>query len=202
MSKFNKVLKAIRKKVKLSSLLLLLLTFSVNSFAWFIYATKVDSSISARVKAWKVQFVAGEEEIEEYVNFSIPLMYPGMENYTDGITVSNSGETTAKVSYEILSVRIMDDVYTANGSTLTSQMLDSMLRNDYPFLITLGFTSGSVSSGGSGEFKLSASWAYESNDDDLDTYWGKLAYDYKEENPDSACIELTIKISAVQTPNS
>lgn len=201
MSTLKKTIKVIKKRIKLSSLIMLLLTFSMNSFAWFIYATKVDSSITAKVKAWKVQFVTGEDEIVEYVNFTIPVMYPGMATYTDMITVSNDGETSANVSYEILSVDIMGSLYEADGVTFTSQMLESMLRNDYPFKIIFGFSSLSIGSGGSGTFSLSASWAYETGNDATDTYWGNQAYNYMNAHPDTPMITLEVKISAVQPPD-
>ena len=48
------VIKRVLKKVKLSTVLLLFFLLSTNVFAWFIYTTKVDSNITAHVKAWNV----------------------------------------------------------------------------------------------------------------------------------------------------
>ena len=70
-NKFFIFLKVIRKRVKLSTLLMLIITFSSSTFAWFIYATKVDSGITAHVKAWNVSFEVGDEEIEENMPLEI-----------------------------------------------------------------------------------------------------------------------------------
>ena len=42
--------KKIIKKVKFKTLFLLMITLASNSFAWFIYTTKVSSNISAKVR--------------------------------------------------------------------------------------------------------------------------------------------------------
>ena len=41
-------------------------------------------------------------------------------------------------------------------------------------------------------------WPFESGDDELDTNWGKLAYDYKKNYPDNPSIELKVKIYITQ----
>ena len=49
-SKLKKIFRVLKKRVKLRTLLFLALALAVNSFAWFIYANKVDSGIGAKVK--------------------------------------------------------------------------------------------------------------------------------------------------------
>ena len=83
--------KVLRKRVKLSTLLMLIVTFSSSTFAWFIYATKVDSGITAHVKAWNVLFEVGDDEIEENMHFDVSDLYPGMMTYTDSVSVKNKG---------------------------------------------------------------------------------------------------------------
>ena len=51
---FKKVLNVIKKKVKLSNLILLVVLLMFNSYAWFIYNTKVNTSISAKIEAWDI----------------------------------------------------------------------------------------------------------------------------------------------------
>ena len=57
--------KKLFKKVRLKTIFLLALTLASNSFAWFIYSTEVSSSISTRVREWKVTFDADGENIEK-----------------------------------------------------------------------------------------------------------------------------------------
>ena len=55
---FKKVLNVIKKKVKLSNLILLVVLLMFNSYAWFIYNTKVHTSISAKIEAWDIAYIS------------------------------------------------------------------------------------------------------------------------------------------------
>ena len=196
---FIELLKIIVKRVRISTLILLLITFSSTTFAWFIYATKISAGITTHIEAWHIMFTNEDNSISEYINFVIPNLYPGMEDFTDTITIYNLGERGANVSYEIISAKILGVIYTVDGDTLTSAMLSNRLASNYPFSITMGLTSQTISpSTGMTEFTLSAVWPYESGNDSLDTYWGKQSYTYSSNNPGLPSIELSIKISAIQ----
>ena len=54
----KKVFYVIKKKVKISNLILLIVLLMFNSYAWFIYNTKVSTSISARVEAWDIAYIS------------------------------------------------------------------------------------------------------------------------------------------------
>ena len=45
---------------------------------------------------------------------------------------------------------------------------------------------------------ISASWDYDSGNDEEDTKWGNRAYDYHKDNPDLSSVKLLIKVSAIQ----
>lgn len=199
---FIRTIKVIKKRVKLGSALALLLTFSVNTFAWFIYATKVDSGVTAHVRAWNVSFEVGEEEIEEYMSFNISEIYPGMATYTDRITIKNKGESDANISFEVVSVSILGEVYevTTDGSLTSDDLLNS-LSYDYPFQISLYTSNNLIAPESEETFNLKVFWPFESGDDETDTYWGSKAYDYSISNPDDPSIILNIKASAVQSNN-
>ena len=57
----------ILKKVRLKTLFLLAITLASNSFAWFIYTTKVSSNISAKVREWNVTFEANGQVVEKTI---------------------------------------------------------------------------------------------------------------------------------------
>ena len=59
MHKFIKIL----KKVKLKNMIILILLLIFNTYAWFIYATRVATDITAHVSSWNVEFVGSEGEI-------------------------------------------------------------------------------------------------------------------------------------------
>lgn len=187
------------KRISPITLLLLALTLSANLFAWFIYTTKVDSTITAHVKGWNVNFMAGNTQLSQQVNFDIANIYPGMTTHTDSISVTNNGEMTANLSYEIVSATVLGTEYRAGRDMTSSELLD-YLENHYPFVIAFSTSNNAVAAGGgTSTFTLTVSWAYESGNDALDTYWGEQAYDYKMAHPSSPSISLVMKITAMQS---
>ena len=50
----------IMKKIKIKNILILILLLLFNTYAWFIYTTKVSTDLTAHVSAWNVDFVAKE----------------------------------------------------------------------------------------------------------------------------------------------
>jgi hypothetical protein len=196
---FLRVLKIILKRTKLSTLLLLAITFASSSFAWFVYATKVSSGVTAHVRAWNVMFTAKDNQIEEFVEFTIPIIEPGMDDYSDSITAYNKGEHVATVTYEIVSAEILGVTYGVDGTTLTSDMLENKLASDFPFKITMGISNEYMDpENGMSTFSIYVSWPYESGNDEVDTYWGMKSYEYTTNNPEEDSIKLNIKISAIQ----
>ncbi len=195
-------IKIIRKRVKLSTLIMLIITFSSSTFAWFIYATKVDSGITAHVKAWNVLFEVGEDEIVENMHFDVSDIYPGMMTYTDNVSVKNKGETKAELSYEIVSYTIFGVKYeVGNNGVLSSEDLKQSLLNDYPFKTAISLSNNIISPNSSESFSLVVSWAYESGDDEKDTLWGIKAYDFHELYPDLPSISIELKVTATQKNN-
>lgn len=55
----NKIIK-ILKKIKLRNLIVLIILLAFNTYAWFIYTTRVSSEITAHVSSWDVEFIAKE----------------------------------------------------------------------------------------------------------------------------------------------
>lgn len=185
-------------RVKLRTLFLLAITLASNSFAWFIYSTKVSNSITARVKSWNVNFEVGSGgETEEFIEINIDSLYPGMNEYKEELTASNSGETPARISYEVIAASVLGDDLLGTGRT--SEEIINGLRNDYPFKIDFSISNTVISAlGGKEIISITVSWPYESGNDASDTRWGNRAYDFHKTNPDIASINLVVKITAVQ----
>ena len=194
------LLKIIFKRTRITTILLLLITFASSTFAWFIYATKVATGITAHIEAWNILFTNEDNTLEEYINFYIPNLYPGMEDFDDSITAYNLGERNADISYEIVSARILNINYSTEGGSYSSALIESILANNYPFHTTFTLTNASISpTNGQTTFSINVTWPFESNNDSLDTYWGNQSYTYSSNNPDSPSIEILVKISAVQS---
>lgn len=198
--KFIELLKFIFKRTKITTVLLLFITFASSTFAWFVYATKVASGITAHIEAWNILFTNEDNSIEEYINFYIPNLYPGMEDFNDSITAYNLGERSATISYEIVSARILGTTYEVQEGSYTSVQLENILADRYPFSTTFNLANTVLNeSTGNTTFSINVTWPFESDNDELDTYWGTQAYTYNSNNPDSPSIEIIIKISAIQS---
>ena len=199
-----------RHIIRPSRIILLIVLLAGNTFAWFIYATKINTDVSVHVRAWNVVFESGDTEISNDISIPINSVFPGMEDYEYSITAYNRSEVSASLSYQVLSARIMNQEYvsveekrrlglTINEDDLTSLELEDMLANDFPFSITIDTSSQTISSeNGQETFSLSVVWPYESNDDAADTLWGTNAYQYKQSNPDDPSISINIKITITQ----
>lgn len=185
------------KTVKLKTLILLIVLLSFNSYAWFIYATKVSSGMNAHITSWNVKFKAGDEDITTNVVFDVDKIYPGMEDQTKTLTAYNEGEMIAQLSYDIKQIRILDTTYTAS-ETLTSEEIESLLA-DYPFKLTFAIDNSNLNAeNGSATFIIMLKWDFESGDDALDTAWGERAYEYNKNYPNSPSIHAEIEVRATQ----
>lgn len=197
-----KVLK-IMKKIKIRNLIILILLLVFNAYAWFVYTTRVSLDLSAHVSSWDVQFVAKDGGVSSDMIIKVEKVYPGMEDFEKIIEVQNRGEVNVELSYEIESVRIMDETIEKNDETgVTSESIEEKLKNDYPFKINIVKDDSNLITGsGNGSFKITVVWPYESGDDEADTNWGRKSYEYYENNPDKECIELKLVLKATQAKN-
>ena len=158
---------------------------------------------SAHVSSWDVQFVAKDGGVSSDMIIKVEKVYPGMEDFEKIIEVQNRGEVNVELSYEIESVRIMDETIEKNDETgVTSESIEEKLKKDYPFKINIVKDDSNLITGsGNGSFKITVVWPYESGDDEADTNWGRKAYEYYENNPDKECIELKLVLKATQAKN-
>ena len=198
----HKVLK-IMKKIKIRNLIILILLLVFNAYAWFVYTTRVSLDLSAHVSSWDVQFVAKDRGVSSDMIIKVEKVYPGMEDFEKIIEVQNRGEVNVELSYEIESVRIMDETIEKNDETgVTSESIEEKLKKDYPFKINIVKDDSNLITGsGNGSFKITVVWPYESGDDEADTNWRRKAYEYYENNPDKECIELKLVLKATQAKN-
>lgn len=188
--------KKLFKKVKLRTIFLLAITLASNSFAWFIYTTKVSSNISAKVREWNVTFDVNGQTVEKTIEINIDSLYPGMESYNQTLTASNSGEARAQITYEVITAKVLGDDLMTIG--YTDAEIVNYLRSNYPFSIDFNVSNDIIQSNGEETITISVSWPYESGHDEEDTKWGSLAYTYHQNYPDIPSIDLSIKITAYQ----
>ena len=109
---FKSILKALKKRLKPGHIIFLAILISANAFAWFIYMEKISSDINVKVKSWNVSFRLDNQDMTDYINFSIDEMYPGMTPYSESLSVTNDGEVDARLTYEIVSLQVFDEFFT------------------------------------------------------------------------------------------
>ena len=187
------------KKNKIKTLLFLLIALTANTYAWFLYNRIVSANLDAHIKSWQITINGANDD---QLTFHINDLYPGMEEYSDTVTLTNAGEMNAEISFSIHSMRIFEDTYEVGVDGETAQSLETRLAS-YPFEITYEASSTSVSSyGGQTELRLYVNWDFGDDDPDedaLDTEYGEAAYDYHAAHPDSPCIELVLDIDVSQS---
>ncbi len=120
--------------------------------------------------------------VSSNITIDVSNIYPGMETFERVIDVKNRGEVRATLSYEIESLKILSDTYDSN--TYTTAQLYNRMQTMYPFKIDIVSNDSNLVAGtGSGEFRITVSWPFESNQDDVDTNWGTRAYEYYNAHP-------------------
>lgn len=188
------------KKVKIKNLIILIFLLIFNTYAWFIYATRVSADLSVHVSSWNVEFVTGQGDITTNIEIVVDRIYPGMETFERTIEVHNKGETKAVLDYEIESLKIMDDTYEVNEETgLTTQDIENRIKTEYPFKINIEKNDNQLEQGSKdGYFKITIEWPFDSGDDEKDTIWGNKAYEYYALNPGEKSIELKLQLIATQ----
>lgn len=203
----------ILKKVKPIRIIFLIVLLAGNTFAWFIYTTKVDSSISVHVKSWNVIFRAGEDEITSEVSINVGNVFPGMEEYNNEVTAYNKSDLPATLSYRLLEANILGEEYItpegrsereeeAEEGDLTSSELVNKLATEYPFKILFTVSNPIVSANnGEEKYNFRVVWPFDQSDDELDTYWGIKAAEYKNSNPSEPSITLKVKLIITQNPS-
>lgn len=189
--KLFKVIKRIRYFLIFAIVLL-----SINAYAWFVYFTKVDAGITARVRSWNVMFQVHENNIASEVTFSVGEIYPGMPDFNDSASIVNTGETQGEAFFTIKSVRVFNDTYSEDDYS-QGELID-ILTAGYPFSIDISLTNNIVAPGHTEYFNIDVTWPYESGDDALDTYWGNVAYSFLNADPTATCISITAEVRVNQ----
>ena len=195
MDKIKIILNLIKKYRYFIVITVILLSF--NTYAWFMYVTRVDVSLTAKVRSWNVMFQVHDNNIAQEVTFDTADLYPGMVTYEDGASIVNSGDTTGEAYFVIKSLSVFGSTYSSSNYT-QAQLIDRM-ENSYPFRIHIYLTNNRVYPGDTELFKIEISWPYESNNDALDTQWGMQAYTYRNSYPGQPCISITAEVRVDQT---
>jgi hypothetical protein len=201
-SKLYNAVKAF-KKVKIKNLIFVILLLIANTYAWFVYNSRVSGSITAHVSSWEIEFVATEDGALTELVMDVSRVYPGMDEYRKEITVTNKGDTNASLQYTIKYVKILDTEYIVDEEgNLTTEEIENKISNEYPFKINIIQDDSLLKDGsGNGSFVITVNWEFESGNDEIDTYWGNKAYEFYSIHPGESCIEIELMLEAKQYNN-
>ena len=77
-----------------------------------------------------------------------------------------------------------------------------MQRTNYPFKILFSVSNEQVAAhNGEEKYSFSVVWPFEQSNDELDTFWGIKAANFKKDNPDTSMITLKVKLVITQNPD-
>lgn len=134
-----------KKEIKVRTLLLLIITLIMNTYAWFIYIATVSVGLNVHIKSWDFELQNGAQT--EDFEFAVENIYPGVpiEETVQNISAANNGEMDALLTCNIVYMRILDKEYSTDQKytstpltdLYTSEELLNMLYEDYPFKIKI-----------------------------------------------------------------
>jgi len=153
---YSKKQKKLRRKL-LRSILLLLIFFGSNTYAWFIFFNKFDGSVDANIIAWDVSFYDEETDMDN-ISIEIENLQPGMPEYTKTVYINNSSDVKANLTYSIQSLKLFGVEYDSEEYDLTK-----IVASYFPFEMDFQMSKDVLLSGGdSAEFTLGVKWNFES----------------------------------------
>lgn len=134
-----------KKEIKVRTLLLLIITLIMNTYAWFIYIATVSVGLNVHIKSWDFELQNGAQT--EDFEFAVENIYPGVptEETVQNISAANNGEMDALLTCNIVYMKILDKEYSTDQKytptpltdLYTSEELLKMLYEDYPFKIKI-----------------------------------------------------------------
>ncbi len=148
-----------RKILIIRSVLMLGFLLVFNAFAWFIYISKVNTELDIHALSWDVVFSESGTAVKD-VTIALDV-YPGMEEYTHTISISNSGETGANLSFDTQSVTLFGSELLT--SSMTEAQKQQLLRTLLPLTIEYEFGSTQLDQLDNSSFTISVNWEYENS---------------------------------------
>ena len=180
-------------KLNIMSLFFIAISSVSVTLAWFAYSGLSKVSTEIDVKAWLIEFEKNDKTVSNDIVISLSDVYPGMGTIHEAIKIKNKGDSDAKLSYSIVSVRIFDEEI--NVGSLEQDFLQDKLSHEYPFSINMDLSDNFVlAKGNDSEFELSISWPLDSDNDEFDSEWGNLAYQFNVDEENKLLSDPTYKI--------
>ena len=167
-------------KIYIVPIVFIATSFIFTTFAWFAYSGLKSVSTEIDVKAWYIELTKSGDVVTNNIVITLENVYPGMETVDELVNIENKGDSDAKLSYKIVSSRILDTEI--NGESLVNNnLLSDTLSHDYPFHINIDLSKNYIAAGGdTSTFEVSVSWPLDSGNDSLDSVWGMNSYNFQQ----------------------
>ena len=189
------IIKKILKRIRLRTLITLIILLVFNTYAWFVFSTRVVGRLQARVESWDVIFEIGNEVVTN-IDLDIESLFPGMQDHVTEVTAFNRGGVAATLTYRVIEMTIFGVTYTCDGD---SDLLGRIASEDFPFHITVGIDNEIMDAQiGESVVTITVSWPFEQGNDELDTYFGRKAAEFNSANPTDFPINILIELRASQ----
>ena len=177
-------------KINIISLFFIAISSISVTLAWFAYTGIAKVSTEIDIQAWLIEFEKNDTTVSNDIVISLDDIYPGMGTVHEKIKIKNKGDSNAKLSYIIQSVRILDEELKIDD--YEQDYLKDKLSHEYPFNINIDLSDNFVlAKGKEAEIEMSVSWPLDSvnvkkGDDEIDSNkidseWGSLAYQFEQE---------------------
>lgn len=175
-------------KINIVSLFFIAISFISVTLAWFAYSGLSKVSTEIDIQAWLIEFEKDGNSVSNDIVISLDDIYPGMKTMHESVKIKNRGDSDAKLSYSIQSVRILDEELNIKDNE--QDFLKDRLSHDYPFSINIDLSDNFIlAKGEDAEFQMSVSWPLDSvnvkinnneiDSNKLDSEWGNLAYQFE-----------------------
>ena len=154
-------LKKKTKRTKRFAILMFLMLFAVNAYAWFIYVTESRFDLSAKIVSWDVNFLTETQEVSEIYE-TIENVAPGMEPYVKTVNIRNNSDFDAEFNYMLTDFQIMgESVLPSGASSMTVDEILAYLEERYPFNFEMVTETDLIATNGDGQFMIKFGWDFE-----------------------------------------
>ena len=122
-------------KINIISLFFIAISSISVTLAWFAYTGIAKVSTEIDIQAWLIEFEKNDTTVSNDIVISLDDIYPGMGTVHEKIKIKNKGDSNAKLSYIIQSVRILDEELKIDD--YEQDYLKDKLSHEYPFNINI-----------------------------------------------------------------
>ena len=98
-----------KKKIRLKTLILVIFSLIMTTFAWFAYSKILDTTLNIHMASWDMEYYIGatkQENPEDGILMEIDTLYPTMDEQSVTVDIINNGEQLVDIAYQVKAVTI------------------------------------------------------------------------------------------------